>query len=263
VFGLKIHRDGFRIMIKKEGLFRIGSFKFENVIINRFLDTGESYSYYHETKKTNIVALNPKQARLSFTFHLELKPLGEIRFNGDCLLESTMLKNMVQLIVSKEGSEFRKRNQSNMDALNKMLKKRCLDYAKEMCDNDGFELYGFDTLINTLGLQNIRFNKDKVLELKGNTMIESKTTKLVPKPEVIDLEKCRFKNKILYPKPVVLHKLTVNGVFYNVIVFSTAFVYSNEKLPRNCLALPKLYKASLREYNPKKATAKLYVRKRM
>ena len=249
---------------EKKGSFNIRKFRFDNEQINSWVNTGGNIEYYYEVKKTNIVPLNQNEGLLSFTFRLEEKPIGEIKFNGDCILTSPTLKNHILILIAKKNSEIRKKNQSFMKILNKTLLAVCLDHSKKTSEKEGFNLIGFDTLLSNLGLENISFKDqdNKIFELKGDKLIEKKSIGNINNKIKERSEKNYIKHTAHYPKPVNLKNLTINGVFYRKIVFKDVIVHSKEKVPPNCLSLPKIYKVSILEYNPKKMTAKLFVEKR-
>jgi len=249
---------------EKKGLFNIRKFRFDNEQINSWVNTGGNIEYYYEVKKTNILPLNQNEGLLSFTFRLEVNPIGEIKFNGDCVLTSPILKNHIQILMAKKDSEIRKRNQSFMKILNKFLLARCLAHSKKTSEKEGFNLIGFDTLLSKLGLENISFKDqdNKILELKGDKLIEKKSVGNINDKIKERSEKNYIKHTAHYPKSVNLKNLTINGVFYRKIVFKNAIVFSKEAVPPNCLSLPKIYKVSILEYDPKKRTIKLFIKKR-
>ena len=144
---------------EEEVMLGVGKFRFENEQINNWVNTGGNIEYHYEVRKTWIDPINQNQGLLLFTFHLEIHPVGEIKFNGACILFSTILQYLIQILKAKKGSEIRKRNEAFMKKLNKLLLKGCLDHSKEISDREGFKLVGFETLYNNLGLDNISFSK--------------------------------------------------------------------------------------------------------
>ena len=140
---------------EKRELFGIGKFRFENEQVNRWVELGGNIEYRYETRKTGITLLNQTEGLLSFTFHLEVNPEGEVKFSGDCMLFSPILKYLIQILKAKKDTEIRTKNQEFITALNKVLLKRCLDRSKEICEKEEFNLVGLETLICELGLENI------------------------------------------------------------------------------------------------------------
>jgi hypothetical protein len=140
---------------EEEIMLGVGKFRFENEQITNWVNTGGNIEYRYEVRKTGISLLNQNEGLLSFTFHLEINPIGEIKFNGDCILFSTILQYLIEILKAKKESEIRKRNEAFVKTLNKLLLKGCLDHSKEISEREGFNLVGFETLYSNWGLDNI------------------------------------------------------------------------------------------------------------
>lgn len=142
---------------EEEVILGVGKFRFENEQINNWVNTGGNIEYHYEVRKTGIDVINQNQGLLQFMFHLEINPIGEIKFNGTCILFSTILQYLIEILKARKESEIRKKNEAFVKTLNKLLLKGCLDHSKEISEREGFNLVNFETLYSNFGLDNISF----------------------------------------------------------------------------------------------------------
>lgn len=186
-------------------LFNVGKFRFEKKEVNKWMDVGGNIEYHYETRKTGIIPLNQHEGLLTFEFRLEITPIGEIKFQGDCILFSPILKDLIIILKSKKDSKIRRRNEIFMNALNKLLLKRCLNYAKELGEEEGIQFHNFEFLLSQLGLENISFKNEekKILTLEGDQLIPKKEINN-KKPKIKNF--AGFKEFIFYDEKVIPEK---------------------------------------------------------
>lgn len=159
-----------------KGFFQLGKFRFENEHIEKWVDINlmGRMEYDYEVRKTNIILLNPNEALLKFEFRLELLPnTAGITFGGDCLLISPKVKIFILILKAKKNSKIRNKNQLFMKALNKLILRRCLDYAKRIGEKEGIQFHDYEYTLQLFGIDKIDFNnpKKKVLFLKGDSLV--------------------------------------------------------------------------------------------
>lgn len=132
---------------------------------------------------------------------LELLPdIGKITFNGDCILYSSLLKVCIMILNADKNSVVREKNKVFIVSLNNLLRRRCLDYAKEIGEKEGIHFDKYDLFLQQLGLEHITFKKGteqkQVLQLEGD--------KLKPKRELLDIKSfTEIKEPIYYNEKII------------------------------------------------------------
>lgn len=159
-----------------KGFFQLGKFRFVNEQIEKWVDINVMgyVECVYEIKKTNLTPLNPKKALLTFEFKLEILPnTAKITFIGDCLLISPKMPILLRILKAKKGSLIRNKNQLFLKALNKLLLRRCMDYAKKIGDKEGIRFQDYEKILQEFGIDQISFDnpKKKVLTLKGDSLV--------------------------------------------------------------------------------------------
>ncbi|KKN12417.1 hypothetical protein LCGC14_1016720 [marine sediment metagenome] len=159
-------------------LFLVRSFKFTNKKVTAWVDSKlqGNIDYDHRMPITNIIRLNKIEARVFFTFELKILPdICHIKFRGNCILYSILLSNLLEILGSKEGSKLRKNNSNVFKTINKLLLRRCIDYAKEIGEEKNIRFPNYDHFLEYYDIDKIIFKKKDnkpILNLKDGKLIK-------------------------------------------------------------------------------------------
>ena len=196
----------------RKGLFNVSNFRFENEKVEKWVNLGVAIStdYDFRIKKTGFAPHSQHEGLLSFEFELELLPdIGKITFNGDCIFFSPLLETCIMIIKADKKSVLRKKNKVFMIALNNLLRRRCLDHAKEIGEKEGLHFDNYDLFLEELGLEHIIFKKgvdqQQILHLEGD--------KLKPSQNLFDIKNfAGFKEFIYYNEKIIPGKNSCKNI---------------------------------------------------
>lgn len=146
--------------IKKRISFRVKNFNFSDEKITNWVDSRvtKQVEYEHDLRTTIFTPINPTEGLLKLNFKLQILPdIGEVKFNGVCIVESSFMKEIIHIMKTKGNKPF-------YDALNKLLLRRCFDHSKLIGEKNGMHFHSFDIVLRKYELDKVHFKYHDKME---------------------------------------------------------------------------------------------------
>lgn len=168
---IKIEKARFNFLIK--------DFRFENENFTVWVDskTTKDKDYNHKLELTGVTPLNQLETLIQFKFDLEILPdIGEIHFNGDCILYSKLAFYIARILTSNVSKQIKEKNKHIEEGIIMLILRRCFDYSKEIGDKNNIRFPNYELLLKNYGIDKITYTDDK-----NRLPLELKKDKLIPK----------------------------------------------------------------------------------
>ncbi len=181
---------------EKKAQFRVKNFNFFNEAATPWVDQrgNNKIEYDYKLRLLRLSKVNPTEALLRFKFKLQILPdVGEIKFHGECIVESTTIKYLVYIMKDSTPKQVKEKNQPFKDALISLVRKRCFEHAKDIGEKENIRFPSFEYLQEQLNFK----NKKKTLHIVSENKLP-----IVPKGKLKNISKFhdfKFSKEYVFP----------------------------------------------------------------